>query len=237
MESSSDGHKLAKTASGLRMIPVSDMYASPFALSEPQWVSDKDCNACESCKKSFDFFNRRHHCRRCGLCFCDNCTHYVLPLKRMYFMDPVRHCYDCAVISKAETEFYEKSIPALTQGTLMSVSEPIANSSESFGEFDCKLSKDHRILKLVHTKKSKADANPPKIILSKLLEIKFIITDSGDAGTQKTPAGFKITYKDEEDSAITHSLILRAVEPKSSLPWLSSFQKAIKMLFEARNVA
>ena len=40
MENKSSGKKLTKSASGLRMIPLSDTYACPFALSEPEWSSD-----------------------------------------------------------------------------------------------------------------------------------------------------------------------------------------------------
>ena len=39
---SNQGLKLSKTGSGLRIIPISDVYASPFALSEPQWTPDKE---------------------------------------------------------------------------------------------------------------------------------------------------------------------------------------------------
>ena len=58
----------------------------------------------------------QHHCRRCGKCFCSYCCHYEIPLRRMYFVDPVRHCYECAVVSKAEAEFYEKTLKILQNG-------------------------------------------------------------------------------------------------------------------------
>lgn len=45
--------------------------------SEPQatWKRDAEVQACEDCKKGFNPFTRRkHHCRRCGGIFCDDCT-------------------------------------------------------------------------------------------------------------------------------------------------------------------
>jgi hypothetical protein len=45
--------------------------------SEPQatWKLDAKVQACENCKKEFTTFTRRkHHCRRCGGIFCDDCT-------------------------------------------------------------------------------------------------------------------------------------------------------------------
>jgi hypothetical protein len=45
--------------------------------SEPQatWKRDAEVQACEDCKKGFTTFTRRkHHCRRCGGIFCDDCT-------------------------------------------------------------------------------------------------------------------------------------------------------------------
>lgn len=35
------GKKLSKSASGLRMVPISENFASPFALLEPLWIPDK----------------------------------------------------------------------------------------------------------------------------------------------------------------------------------------------------
>ena len=45
--------------------------------SEPQatWKLDAKVRACENCTKEFTTFTRRkHHCRRCGGIFCDDCT-------------------------------------------------------------------------------------------------------------------------------------------------------------------
>ena len=39
-----------------------------------QWSPDSQSHYCSACQAPFDaFFNRRHHCRLCGLLFCHNC--------------------------------------------------------------------------------------------------------------------------------------------------------------------
>lgn len=45
------------------------------------WKPDKSVLACESCRKSFTFVRRRHHCRKCGGLFCDDCTKGRIMLK------------------------------------------------------------------------------------------------------------------------------------------------------------
>ena len=44
---------------------------APFA-SLPQAL-DRNYPNCHLCKEAFTIFNRRHHCRSCGLVFCDKC--------------------------------------------------------------------------------------------------------------------------------------------------------------------
>lgn len=39
---STDGKKLVRSPSGLRMLPENRAYSSPFCLEEPQWVPDKE---------------------------------------------------------------------------------------------------------------------------------------------------------------------------------------------------
>jgi len=42
---------------------------SPIYLKQPDW--QPDISNCQECQKYFDFFTRRHHCRRCGRCLCE----------------------------------------------------------------------------------------------------------------------------------------------------------------------
>ncbi|RYH21753.1 hypothetical protein EON65_20235 [archaeon] len=38
------------------------------------WVDDETVAQCAKCRKEFTFFNAKHHCRRCGLIFCHECS-------------------------------------------------------------------------------------------------------------------------------------------------------------------
>jgi len=42
--------------------------------SKPHWQPDGAAQECAGCKQSFTVSRRRHHCRSCGLLFCDVCT-------------------------------------------------------------------------------------------------------------------------------------------------------------------
>jgi hypothetical protein len=42
-----------------------------------RWLDDDDVLSCLQCNKEFDFFNRKHHCRRCGGIFCSTCSNYL----------------------------------------------------------------------------------------------------------------------------------------------------------------
>ncbi|XP_040830947.1 zinc finger FYVE domain-containing protein 21 isoform X4 [Ochotona curzoniae] len=105
-----DGKKLVRSPSGLRMVPEHRALGSPFVLEEPPWVPDKECPRCMQCDAKFDFITRKHHCRRCGRCFCDRCCSQKVPLRRMCFVDPVRQCAACALVSHREAEFYDKQL-------------------------------------------------------------------------------------------------------------------------------
>ncbi len=39
----------------------------------PVWIPDMLCPSCSCCHRKFSFFNRRHHCRVCGVCVCSAC--------------------------------------------------------------------------------------------------------------------------------------------------------------------
>ena len=48
-----------------------------FSVSNPptklHWMPDSSTNSCSSCNLKFNLFWRRHHCRKCGFIFCNNC--------------------------------------------------------------------------------------------------------------------------------------------------------------------
>uniref|UniRef100_A0A6I8PMZ0 Zinc finger FYVE-type containing 21 n=1 Tax=Ornithorhynchus anatinus TaxID=9258 RepID=A0A6I8PMZ0_ORNAN len=136
-----DAKKLVRSPSGLRMVPQHQDCSSPFGLEEPQWVPDKECPRCMQCETKFDFITRKHHCRRCGKCFCDRCCSKKVALPRMCFVDPVRQCADCALVSQKEAEFYDKQLKVLTNGATFFVT---LGTSEKSEVMVCRLSNNQR---------------------------------------------------------------------------------------------
>uniref|UniRef100_A0AAX7VTR1 FYVE-type domain-containing protein n=1 Tax=Astatotilapia calliptera TaxID=8154 RepID=A0AAX7VTR1_ASTCA len=143
MSSVPDGKKLIRSPSGLRMVPENGAFSSPFSLDEPQWVPDKECPRCMQCDTKFDFIKRKHHCRRCGRCFCDKCCSKKVPLQRMCFVDPVRQCAECSLVSQKEMEFYDKQLKVLLGGGTFVVTLGTSEKSETM---TCRLSNNHRYL-------------------------------------------------------------------------------------------
>lgn len=47
---------------------------SRFKKSDPEWLPDRVVKNCTKCHAPFTLFNRRHHCRRCGLIICQACS-------------------------------------------------------------------------------------------------------------------------------------------------------------------
>ena len=46
-------------------------------VAPPRWMHDDESLTCYGCNSEFDsVVNRRHHCRRCGLLYCDSCSDY-----------------------------------------------------------------------------------------------------------------------------------------------------------------
>ena len=60
-----------------RVVPLTAPRTTP-----PVWMEDSRAFFCcvETCKKPFTFFNRRHHCRRCGEVICSDCSKSSFPL-------------------------------------------------------------------------------------------------------------------------------------------------------------
>ena len=63
--------------------------------------------ACGKCKKGFGLFTHRHHCRRCGGCFCWDCTPFAVEGvfadgKLATVKDPAKMCEACYVRPRLE---------------------------------------------------------------------------------------------------------------------------------------
>eukprot|EP01137_Pigoraptor_chileana_P003094 Opistho-2@42816 len=109
--------RLVTGVGGLRMIAQEDEDASPFTLEEPRWMDDMSLNMCSYCKSSFGIFNRRHHCRRCGVLLCSSCCDTLMPLPRLGYVDPARVCVKCIPTASRESEFFDRHLKLLLKGS------------------------------------------------------------------------------------------------------------------------
>jgi len=153
----------------------------------------------------------------------------------MYFVDPVRQCYDCAIMSKSECEFYDKSLATLFKGISIKLYD---DDDKHIGEFIYYLSPDHRYLKY---KPIEATGNMqpllPAILTSNIVSVQFSVTEEiGKKITNsKIPNGFTIKFRDENEGTMTHTYRMMSIDAHISTTWLVSFQKALKFLYETRD--
>ncbi|CAM9585354.1 unnamed protein product [Lampetra planeri] len=253
-----EAKKLVRSPSGLRMVPENNALGSPFALDEPPWVPDKECTRCMLCEAKFDFLTRKHHCRRCGRCFCDRCCGRKAPLPRMSFVDPVRQCGTCAGLSQREGDFYERHLKVLLAGTtfMVSVEKPNSTSLTMNG----RLSNDHRHVFLDgdgehfavevcriagvegHTEPGSPDGNIPIIAADSSLHFTSSLLHSANQRLYCSGGGrlvgMALRYSVPGEAAL-RCLSLRVPEysddRKQASLWLSAMHRATKLLYEGKD--
>eukprot|EP00033_Pygsuia_biforma_P002197 GCRY01002435.1.p1 GENE.GCRY01002435.1~~GCRY01002435.1.p1 ORF type:complete len:616 (+),score=164.16 GCRY01002435.1:108-1955(+) len=67
------------------------------------WVPDAESTQCMSCRSTFTFTRRRHHCRNCGGLFCGACSNRRMPILAKGIREPVRVCEKCFAALGAQT--------------------------------------------------------------------------------------------------------------------------------------
>ncbi|XP_053088807.1 zinc finger FYVE domain-containing protein 21 isoform X2 [Pangasianodon hypophthalmus] len=212
-----DGKKLVRSPSGLRMVPENGAFSSPFSLDEPQWVPDKECPRCMQCDTKFDFITRKHHCRRCGRCFCDKCCSKKVALPRMCFVDPVRQCGECSVISQKELDFYDKQLKVLTAGGTFLVTVGCSEKSETMV---CRLSNNHRYLFL-------DGESHFEVELSRISTMQVLTETEGSTpgGGMSRATGMLLHYKPPGAQDSQQLRMEAADDKKSASSWLAAMHK------------
>lgn len=88
-----------------------------------------------TCKKSFNYFTRRHHCRRCGNIFCDLHSAYEIPLDEHANYNPKgssnRACAYCFRDFKA---WRTRTNSSDLSGAASGATNPAADNSSSNGK-------------------------------------------------------------------------------------------------------
>lgn len=259
MSSLSGGKRLVKSKSGLKIVCQHDRETPPWELAEPPWVADQEVLQCSLCGAKFDFIKRRHHCRRCGQIFCGKCCSTKVQFHRMGFIDPVRHCCNCASITKAEEEFFVDHIKCLFNGAPFHVqlSTPVSSPStdeNSLGPlgfesypvngklYYLKLSSDQRSI-LFDPYDTTHDSDSSKsfsesvksispISISKISKIDLHQDEEDKKGLPiAITLHFKVTGEDDESQIKLES----PAEPsrKPSLAFIAALRRGIQMVLES----
>nr|XP_005000609.1 zinc finger FYVE domain-containing protein 21 isoform X2 [Cavia porcellus] len=207
-----DAKKLVRSPSGLRMVPEHRAFGSPFGLEEPQWVPDKE-----------------HHCRRCGRCFCDRCCSRKVPLRRMCFVDPVRQCASCALVSLSEAEFYDKQLKVLLSGATFLVT---FGNSENPETMVCRLSNNQRCLILDGRSRH-------EIEVAHISAVRVLTEGPAPGGGSARAAGMCLQYMVPGSEGVAQLKLMAGEDSNASkrpaAAWLAAMHKATKLLYESRD--
>ncbi|XP_024837486.1 zinc finger FYVE domain-containing protein 21 isoform X2 [Bos indicus] len=228
-----DAKKLVRSPSGLRMVPEHRAYGSPFGLEEPPWVPDKECPRCMQCDTKFDFLTRKHHCRRCGKCFCDKCCGQKVALRRMCFVDPVRQCAGCAPVSRREADFYDRQLKLLLSGATFLVT---FENSEKPDTMVCRLSSNQRFLLL----DGDGDGDGHREVeVARIAAVQMLTEGLPPGGGNARAIGMTLQYTTPGAEGLTQ-LTLTAGEDadgsrRQATAWLAAMHKAAKLLYESRD--
>lgn len=218
------GKILQHTRRGLKMVTEEK---SLFDLNEPIWHADEKSPICDRCSAPFSFTRRRHHCRRCGLVVCTDCSDKA-PLTRMGYVDPTLVCNTCAPTCRSEEEFFQNHLKQLVAGAYFHLSD----SPDPGVEYLCKLSSDHNQIII-------SDGHLP-INMKQILEVKTLSTE-GDGGAGHEPGrkrsssstkniSLELLYK---SGGLEQKMILSpsvSHSRKASVEWLRSLKKALILL-------
>jgi len=226
---SPSGKKLVNTKSGLRMICLIDDERSAFEIDEPKWQNDNDHHICNKCGAKFSFKTRRHHCRRCGKIYCGSCCTTKVALPRLSFVDPQRVCTDCVIQAKKEIEMFERYLPILLKGAEFDLGDSDAKRCK------CKLNaKTYRDLMFTDVK----DANSlphENVCLTDITSI-HCMTDPLNQSSDGKPqlVGINLDYfSDSRSKSIKLNVPNESLNRSTSVHYLRTLQKAMKMIFEA----
>ncbi|KAJ5558005.1 hypothetical protein N7461_001977 [Penicillium sp. DV-2018c] len=57
-------------------------------VASPRWQADSEVSQCPICGTVFNFWHRKHHCRKCGRVVCASCSPHRITIPRQYIVRP-----------------------------------------------------------------------------------------------------------------------------------------------------
>ncbi|KAI4215225.1 MAG: hypothetical protein L6R36_009392 [Xanthoria steineri] len=108
--------------------------------SRTHWKPDSKATVCDAptCHKSFNLFERRHHCRHCGHVFCNTHSQHKIPLDHNAEFHPdgapsraCQHCWDRYCLWRAQRSSRNNSLTSVA--TAMPMGTPVPGRSGGLG--------------------------------------------------------------------------------------------------------
>lgn len=90
-DTSVNAHSVSRHFPRLSSASVSLNQSETREVTLPRWQLDSEARFCPICKTRFNFFLRKHHCRKCGRVVCDSCSPYRIVLPHQYIVKPINH--------------------------------------------------------------------------------------------------------------------------------------------------
>lgn len=105
-----------------------------LSLPKQFWLPNDSSKSCHSCHKSFSAIRRRHHCRYCGLIFCNKCAKNNQ--KSTSEKKLLRVCEECLILLKTSTEtLKEKNMNSFVSSSFHSDMEDSVEIEENILDF------------------------------------------------------------------------------------------------------
>jgi hypothetical protein len=95
-----------------------DGRVAPKGTNFPSWQKDDEVDECFKCDVQFSLRERKHHCRRCGTVFCNNCSLKVSPILLYAITSEVRVCDKCYNQLISENNYATNLRPILHRGDM-----------------------------------------------------------------------------------------------------------------------
>jgi hypothetical protein len=114
------GKSVANTATAVVMNPPTNANGNEKLN---KWMPSSEVDSCFGCSEPFSFFKRKHHCRVCGLVFCNDCASLYVLIDGV----PLRACQSCATPVDSSSQSQSQSDAA--QSTISPASSATAETS------------------------------------------------------------------------------------------------------------
>lgn len=143
----------------------------------------------------------------------------------MCFVDPVRQCSECSLVSQKEMEFYEKQLKVLLGGGMFVVT---LGTSEKTETMTCRLSNNHRYLFL-------DGESHFEVELSRISSMQILTDGSSPGGGPSRASGMLLQFKPMGSQDLQTLRLETAEDKKVASLWLAAMHKAAKFLYESRD--